>query len=474
MRKTSVVAASFVILVSGLLAIGAQSGRQAAADVPLTAPQGGALPASKPLLTGVKLVVGDAYSTCALLLAGGVDCWGGNGVGELGDGTNAPSAVPKVVTGITKAVALTGDNNGSAFCALLSTGGVVCWGSNHLGELGNGSIATTNWSDVPVVVKGITDAKAVVNNSYATFCAVHATGSVSCWGGGSYGALGNGSTLNADVPVHVTGLTAVKSVVGVFASFCAVLTSGKVSCWGNNQDGRLGNGTTIDSSVPVTVKNITNALSVMPDVSNSNFNGTYCALLATGHVDCWGFGFYGEIGNGTFYTTGTDSVDVPSPVTGISSATLLTSGGASFCARLTTGHVKCWGNNSEGQLGNGGFTNSAVPVSALSITNAVSFSSDFLSECATLATGIVKCWGYNSVGQVGNGTTTNASSPVTVKTISNAASVTGNTYLTNCAVLTTANLDCWGYGQDGELGNGIFYNTTTSYSDVPVAVLAAA
>ncbi|MGD0394970.1 MAG: RCC1 repeat-containing protein, partial [Acidimicrobiales bacterium] len=84
---------------------------------------------------------------------------------------------------------------------------------------------------------------------------------------------------------------------------------------------------------------------------------SYCALLATGGLECWGDNFYGELGNGT--TGGPDEengYDTPRPVTGITDAVSVVateSGDVGYCAVLSTGGVECWGDNRFGELGNG-------------------------------------------------------------------------------------------------------------------------
>jgi alpha-tubulin suppressor-like RCC1 family protein len=183
---------------------------------------------------------------------------------------------------------------------------------------------------------------------------VLSTGHMKCWGEGGDGQLGNGTTSNSGVPVAVLGITDAKAAAsdGDGGSFCAVLSTGNMKCWGYNNYGQLGNGTTTLSSIPVPVKNITTAAGL-----TGNAEAGFCAVLSTGHVDCWGFGFYGQLGNGN-----TASSEVPVAVRVITNATTLISGFLNYCALLSTSHVDCWGFGNSGQLGDGSTASSDVPV----------------------------------------------------------------------------------------------------------------
>ncbi|MHB8289458.1 MAG: putative Ig domain-containing protein [Acidimicrobiales bacterium] len=406
-------------------------------------------------------------SYCAILATGGIDCWGKNYDGQLGDGTTTDSNVPVAVTGITEAVSIANDHV-SSYCTVLTTGGVSCWGNNHSGQLGNGKTLTT--SDVPVAVTGVTDAVSVASDGEGSYCAVLAGGGITCWGYNGDGQGGNGTTATTGMPVVVSGITdAIRVSSDGYLSYCAVLATGAMSCWGFNGSGQLGNGTKTDSDVPVAVSGITDAVSVSGDGLDS-----YCAILATGHIACWGYNGVGQLGNGTTATT-----DVPVPVSGITDAVSLSSSSYdsnnNYCAVLATGGIDCWGQNNYGQLGNGTTVNSDVPVTVSGITNAISVSSDgFENYCAVLATGGIDCWGNGVDGALGNGATVNSDVPVTVSGITNAVSVssasnTSSLYGNNCAVLATGGIDCWGQNYYGQLGNG-----TNIDSDVPVAVSGVA
>jgi alpha-tubulin suppressor-like RCC1 family protein len=185
-----------------------------------------------------------------------------------------------------------------------------------------------------------------------------------------------------------------------------LLSTSKVDCWGYNGNGQLGNGTTTSSNTPVGVLGLTSVKTVAGDVNG----GSFCAVLTTGHMKCWGYNGVGELGNGT-----TTTFTLPVSVKNISTATAVLSGYNVFCALLSSKHLDCWGRGDSGQLGNGSFSNSDVPVAVRSITNAVTTVNDNASFCALLSTAHVDCWGYGAFGQLGNGSTNGSDVPVPVR-----------------------------------------------------------
>ncbi len=204
------------------------------------------------LASGVAAVsAGPGGSACAVTASGNIWCWGDNTYNELGNGTSATySAVPVQVTGFTSAVTAVSVGNNAA-CAITTGGGVECWGTNTSGQLGNNF--TTN-STSPVQVSGLTSGATAVSvgNSYA--CAV-VSGGVQCWGNNSFG-----QTL---VPTAVTGLASGVTSVSVGSNSACAVVNGAVQCWGSNAKGELGNGSTTDSAIPVPVMTLaTGATSV--------------------------------------------------------------------------------------------------------------------------------------------------------------------------------------------------------------------
>jgi alpha-tubulin suppressor-like RCC1 family protein len=400
-------------------------------------------------------VTAGGFHTCAVLSGGHVDCWGENFYGELGNGMTRKSDTPVEVQGITDAVQLTAGERHT--CAVLSGGHVECWGENGWGELGDG---TTSDSDTPVEAQGISDANQLTAGSGFT-CALLSTGRIGCWGNNYYGQLGNGGKGESDVPVEVQAISNASQVTAGGYHTCALLSRGHVDCWGASEAGELGNGTTGDSDTPVEVLGIGNST----QVTAGSFHT--CALLSGGHVDCWGANEAGELGNGT----GGESAesDTPVKVRGISNATEVTAGSGYTCALLSSGHVDCWGENEYGELGNGKSGDEAdshTPVEVQGISSATEVKAGDEHACALLSSGHIDCWGENEDGELGNGTTgTDSDTPVEVQGIGNATQVTAGVRHT-CALLSGGHIDCWGANEAGQLGNG-----TTNESDTPVEVL---
>jgi alpha-tubulin suppressor-like RCC1 family protein len=339
--------------------------------------------------------------TCAVLSSGEVDCWGGDEFGALGNGTDGmPSLTPDRVSGITTATSVSSNVFNS--CVVLSGGGVDCWGENKYGQLGDGSESS---SSIPVSVSGIDDATAV-SVSEQNACAVLAAGQIECWGYNGAGQLGNGvrvpreigEDLNNLTPVTVSGITDATAVAAGGSQTCALLSGGSVDCWGSNNSGDLGIGDLEEggkevASTPQKVTGITDAIAI---AAGSDYT---CAVLSGGSVDCWGANAYGTLG----YETSVEDIFVPLPVDGITDATGIVAGGNHTCALLSGGHVDCWGANGQGQLGDDTTESSVVPVSVSTVSGAVEISLTTDGHtCARFSDGGIDCWGGGASGDLGN------------------------------------------------------------------------
>ncbi len=332
------------------------------------------------------------FYTCALTTSGGVKCWGDNTFGQLGDGTQSRRALPVDVVGLSSGVAAISAGV-DHICALTTAGGVKCWGWNYRGKLGDGS---TTRRPTPVDVVGLSSGVAAITAGDVQTCALTTSGGVKCWGGGT----GN------HTPVDVVGLSSgVAAISAGGYHTCALTTSGGVKCWGVGTLGSTPWGETVDST-PVDVVGLTSGVAAISAGSNHT-----CALTTSGGVKCWGSNENGRLGNGSK----ADSV-APVDVVGLSSGVAAVSAGANFtCALTTSGGVKCWGFNGDGQLGNGTTESSSTPVDVVGLSSGVAaISAGGSHACALTTDGVLKCWGDNQTNQLGDGTREDRPTPVHV------------------------------------------------------------
>jgi alpha-tubulin suppressor-like RCC1 family protein len=351
------------------------------------------------------LIAAGQNHTCVLLPTGGVKCWGLNSNGQLGNGNYANSNIPVPVTGLSGSTVIAIACGNEHTCAVLSDGTVKCWGINDAGQLGDGSNTTSN---IPVNVTGLGGTVTAIAAGSRHTCVIMSDKSAKCWGRNVEGQLGSGNNTASKSPVPVTSIAA--NIIAIAAGgdhTCALLGTGTVMCWGLNSNGQLGFGHTTNLNYASNVPTLS-AISIDAGINHT------CAVLSGGTVKCWGYNMYGTLGNG--YNADNSN---PQDVTALSGVTAIAAGSFHTCALLSNGTVKCWGLNTSGQMGNGSTpppnSYNTTQNNVTGITTATAIAAGGTHTCAVLSDGTVKCWGDNTYGQLGCGSgTTYFASPQTV------------------------------------------------------------
>jgi alpha-tubulin suppressor-like RCC1 family protein len=350
----------------------------------------------------VDLAAGRDF-TCAVNNTGAVYCWGNNTHGQLGNGTRVNSNIPVRVDGITDAKTVTA-GWGHA-CALLSSGGVECWGNNADGELGQGTLVDRIR---PVVVEGLASGAIALDAGDFHTCAATASNGLKCWGKNTYGQLGDWTKIDRSLPVDSPFFGGgVSDVAAGWGHTCVQTTEGWAKCWGNNAYGQMGFGKLTDIHLPA--EDVVNLNGRVVKVT-ADGNQT-CVLTAGGGAQCWGDNRYGQLGDGT-----TQKQYEPVQVTGLTSGVNNVEAGWNHtCAVISGGELKCWGWNFYGQLGEGTTMNQSVPARVEYLTDGVrSIAVGWGHTCVVTELGVVKCWGLNGSGQLGDGTWADSKVPLTV------------------------------------------------------------
>ena len=342
-------------------------------------------------------------------------------------------------------------------CAILENQSMVCWGDNEYGQLGDG---TTDGSAVPIYVNVAANETPVeVTVGQVTACALMESGNIYCWGSGYYGKMGNGEPWSDDyvntemrqvlLPEGQGGQTV--SISG--GHICTILDNGDVYCWGRGNQGQLGYGGTSNRNIPAKV-NLPGQRSAI-----AISTGTYmtCAITTDGMGYCWGENDEGQLGNGTTNSRRTTPVEVlfPSGYTPVS----ISAGDDFSCALMDNRKVMCWGENNDGRLGQGPLAtdDETTPVWVIMGDSETAHFLDIgtKSACMILDSGETKCWGTNEEGQIGQGDTDLDFYPTPTEVNGNhdfvALSINSDTI---CAITSDAEGYCWGDNEAGQIGRG--------------------
>lgn len=314
------------------------------------------------LSSGVQAISAGGSHTCALTTAGRVKCWGRDDGEQLGDGAGETHQATPVDIADTNTEFKAITAGGGHTCALTVAGQVKCWGLDATGQIGEGG--DTLDKPVPMDVAGITEPVQAIAAGGQHTCALLTTGTVMCWGSDSEGQIGDGPGPAAPkhTPVNVSGLSNVATIAAGDFHTCAMTTTGAIYCWGNDAFGAIGDGPDISDKVtPVLVPGFTSGATAL-----SAGGAHTCAVTVAGEVKCWGRDDFGQVGDGPDSTV----KDTPVNVVGLSAGVVgIAAGGSHSCALTSQGGAKCWGADHNGHAGDGAHNQQKnVPVDVMTTT----------------------------------------------------------------------------------------------------------
>jgi alpha-tubulin suppressor-like RCC1 family protein len=455
-------------------------------------------------LTNIVSISASNWHTCAVNTAGAVFCWGNNGNAQIGDGTTTERRTPVQVLGENGVGNLSNIVSVSTgywhTCALNSSGGVLCWGYNGYQQLGDNSGAIKYY---PTQVSGLSSGVSAISAGHSNTCAIK-NGAGYCWGYVSYANSNANYYIISSTPsvIWPSGVTSISggtetvsaivngkmraySPVAYYAyhptaagdtfselvsisenhtvhghpMYCALRNTGTLYCWGYNNYLNIfnvgNNGSFLGPSMVVqpTYNDVISTEVATGDThSCGNINGI---------AQCWGTSAVGALGTG-----GSSSIS-PAPVLKNSDSSKLggqasiAAGSTHTCSITAGGDVYCWGDNTNGKLGNNSTvaTNKAVRVLGVGgsgyLTTASSIGVGFKHNCA-VSSGKVYCWGNNTQGQLGIDSTMSMGTPVQTKGVGGVGFLTGATQVVagrehSCAI-KNGYVYCWGSNQYGQLG----------------------
>jgi len=408
----------------------------------------------------VDVAVGGGFS-CVLREDGGVECWGKNDMGQLGNGSTQDSGLPQpvLVDSQNGLVPLTGVVQLSAgwefACALRDNGTVWCWGANDAGQLGTGTYedgAFQTWADPIDEINSVT--KIVAGGRHA--CALLEDKTARCWGLDGIGfQLGGGLQPKGPIVTvanSASDRSAFPNIVDIAAGgqqTCSVLGDGSMRCWGLDPDSGGAPELGLNASSPVPT--------VLPYPSDKAARvdaglGITCWSLENGQVECQGAAPIGAEGTSSYRPR---EIVLPSSELDGDGNDIkqVAVDGFTRCILFESGNVWCWGENEDGQLGDGSTEDSIDLVQVQGLQNIVAMDAGYSHACAIDDEGRVHCWGKNENGELGNNTIFQSSKPVRDPNVEGAVAITSGSNH-NCAVLSNGKVKCWGSNDLGQLGIG--------------------
>lgn len=386
---------------------------------------------------------------CALKTNNDLYCWGQNDKGQLGINSIVFQNSPQQVDGSWKKFSAGYHHT----CGIKTDDTLWCWGKNDKGEIGDNSIIQRN---APTQSGTSTWSEIAAGSSFT--CGIKSDKTLWCWGNNGDYQLGNGTTSN-ELLAFNTSTQSFKSLVSGHDHTCAIKTNGTLWCWGLNDEGEVGNndsGTPVET--PLQIGSATNWTSLTAEEKHT------CATTSDGNGYCWGYNDDAQLGTGDMET-----YLVPTEINA-TGWTQLSAGSEHSCGIKENGQLYCWGNNRNGQLGNGETIYETSPIQE--VTKSITWTSVTASSshtCAKKSDGSLWCWGNGQYGQLGVGYSTGYESLATPTNITDPTGTwldISSYYKHTCAIKNDDSVYCWGFGPQGQIGDGLSNNYTYSPTHV--------
>ncbi|MBY0515329.1 MAG: hypothetical protein K2P81_00370 [Bacteriovoracaceae bacterium] len=377
---------------------------------------------------------------CAILTNGGVSCWGENRFQRFGlidYIINTPTPFPGLANIVSGTIAQ------NHTCFINSTGQTFCTGNNNLGQLGDGTFNSTT-SPVQSLIVNAKSISAGVNHT----CAIDQNDQSFCWGKNNFLELGINSNLTAsnyNYPNPVEVAADLENITVGESFTCGKSVAGQVTCWGQNAHTEMGNGSRSRNEIYYTI----------PDISFeqiSTLGNTVCGITIDKQLYCWGANLVGEAGNANGEYTSIPTI-VTQHTEMISTLSGLIAGQANSCMNKD-GSLFCWGNNERSQLGiqSGNFVE-LYPVPMSGAQGALQTSIGYALICHVTPSKNVTCSGFNNFGQAGQDKNlfSDVQTPLQVGSLSSMKQVeAGLDY--SCALNESGEISCWGNNIKSQLG----------------------
>jgi alpha-tubulin suppressor-like RCC1 family protein len=356
-------------------------------------------------------------------------------------------------------------------CGLNAAGAAYCWGFNGFGQTGSTTgLGSALANPTPVAVMGGVTFASLTGGGYHT-CGLTPAGAAYCWGSNYTGQLGNpansgvlnGPDSRNPTPLLVDGNLTFSVLEAGADHTCGITTQGALYCWGNNRLGQLGtttnNGVSLPNPTPTPVPGGLTYRAIGAGTDHT------CAVATSGVAYCWGDNSNGQLGNADGIGDGLPH-PTPTVVQGVPTLASFAAGGHYTCGLTAAGAAWCWGDNGFGALG--AVTAAASWPTPVAVGGGLSFASLGAGgghTCGLTSGGTLYCWGGNLLGQLGStvnfGTSTPSYTPTAVSGLTLAGIAINSAH--SCGVTASGQALCWGFNRYGQLGN-----TTNNDTDVGV------